>query len=1031
MKLLLRTAGALPYIFAIFLNAFVDLGHKIIVQNTIFKIYDGSEQVVLTAIVNSLILLPFILLMAPAGLVSDRYPKNQVMRLAAWAAVVVCFCICACYYLGWFWPAFGLTFLLAVQSAFYSPAKLGYLKALFGKEHLAQANGIAQAVAIIAVLAGTLVFSILFEARYQDSLQTEADILKAIAPLGWLLIINSLLELWMMYCLPKLEQTDHSLTFSWSEFLSGRSTRQGLKPLRQRRVIGLAVLGLAMFWSIGQVMLAAFPAFAKANLNVTNTMVIQGILAASGLGIALGSALASMASKRHIETGLLPIGALGIAVGLSILSSLNTPLAHGWNFFFIGVAGGLFIVPLNALIQFHADEHELGKILAANNWLQNMAMLSFLVLTAGFALAGLKAAYLLQIIAVFAFIVGAYTVYKLPQSLVRFALMFLMSRHYKVHVEGMKNIPEKGGVLLLGNHISWIDWAIIQLACPRPLHFVMINSIYQRWYLRWFFKAMGCIPLEQGENAQKALDQVALLLDQGEAVCLFPEGVISRTGHLAQFREGYLRAARQLKQPCLIVPFYLHGLWGSHLSRAQQKHKNNQQALFSRQLLVAFGEPLDAHIEPQILKQKVADLSTTAWAAYSRHQVGFARQLVKNLWQNAQKPLWCESIGKDKKIYQGREILKDILPLSRSLQELKESDVYCILDGSYQQLKILFALLLAGKNVCVLERHEKLNSIVNNALLIHPEGLDLKESALHKKLRKSSYNTFLLAYPAAKASATLLKLPFNTSKFLPASLLLWLYRLQATGNLRFLTAEQERADFNLPGIALHSLQLAALLNPEADESLLLPLNMQKNLLAKPRLQFFIGQTLALLQGMPIQTYQSLECDSLALAKHCAKRQPSYLALDAEHIEQFITQEKIYPAYLSGLQCVIAMDVVSIETLEKFRAKFACTLLQGFAVPQVGAVLSANIPDALDVRHAQVQIGEKPGSLGMALPGSSVKVLDAQGQELAAGELGNLYYRAAQQLNHEPELVWHKAPYKAYLDEDSFLYIPELLKVKST
>ena len=155
--------GFMPYMIILFLNAFVDLGHKIIIQNTVFKTYDGQEQVVLTAVVNALILLPFILLFSPAGFLSDKYPKPRVIRFSALAAVGATLLITLFYYLGWFWGAFAMTLALAIQSAIYSPAKYGYIKELVGVENLASANGAVQATTIIGILLGTFVFSGLFE----------------------------------------------------------------------------------------------------------------------------------------------------------------------------------------------------------------------------------------------------------------------------------------------------------------------------------------------------------------------------------------------------------------------------------------------------------------------------------------------------------------------------------------------------------------------------------------------------------------------------------------------------------------------------------------------------------------------------------------------------------------------------------------------------------------------------------------------------------------------------------------------------
>lgn len=145
MKKIFEIAGLLNYITVVFLNAFTDLGHKIIIQNTVFKVYDGTTQIILSAVVNALMLLPFILAFSPAGYLSDRFAKNTVMKYAALFAVFITLAITFSYYQGWFFTAFALTFLLALQSALYSPAKYGYIKELVDIKHISDANGLLQA----------------------------------------------------------------------------------------------------------------------------------------------------------------------------------------------------------------------------------------------------------------------------------------------------------------------------------------------------------------------------------------------------------------------------------------------------------------------------------------------------------------------------------------------------------------------------------------------------------------------------------------------------------------------------------------------------------------------------------------------------------------------------------------------------------------------------------------------------------------------------------------------------------------------
>ncbi|WP_019530005.1 MFS transporter [Dasania marina] len=407
MYKLIKTPGAIFYLGALFLNAFIDLGHKIIIQNTLFKAYDGQEQVIYTAIVNALILLPFILLVSPVGFVADKYPKHQVMRFSAWLAVLVTLLITACYYLGWFWQAFVLTFVLAIQSAFYSPAKYGYIKFLFGVDRLVQGNGLVQAVTIVAILAGTVVYSLFFEMLYPNGVIDPAVILQHIVVIGWLLVVNALFGLAMMYKLPALEQGDPEKTFPVKAYLQGQMIKQLGCLVCKKSVIIWSIIGLALFWSVGQVMLAAFPAYAKAQYGVSNTLVIQAVLGCAGLGIVLGSWLAAKLSVDNIRTVLIPIGAMGVALCVSALTFVGSMSLSALLFVGVGAMGGLMIAPLNALIQFHSQEHELGHVLAMNNWLQNMAMASFLGLTVWFAVKGFSSELLLQLIAAIALLASA------------------------------------------------------------------------------------------------------------------------------------------------------------------------------------------------------------------------------------------------------------------------------------------------------------------------------------------------------------------------------------------------------------------------------------------------------------------------------------------------------------------------------------------------------------------------------------------------------------------------------------------------
>lgn len=376
-----KLPGFISFLLVAFINAVVDLGHKIIIQNTIFKIYDDAQQVALTAIVNGLILLPFILLFSPAGFLSDRFSKPKIMQFSALAAVAITSLITLSYYQGWFEFAFILTFILAAQSAVYSPAKYGYVRELAGEQGLSAANGYIQAITIIAILTGIFAFSILFEGQLAGQQYTnEADVIQLIAPIGWILVALSLVE-YVLACRLRQHGKLETIQFDWKAYRSGQLFRDNISRLKRDPVIWYAIFALSLFWGVSQSFLASFPAFAKLVLAENNTIVVQGLLACSGIGIMLGSLIAGAAKPGHIRTQLIGWGGAGMLLMLFIIPQLHSTLTFALAILLFGVFGGLFIIPLNALIQRHAPLTALGKILAGNNLIQNIVMLSCLFFT--------------------------------------------------------------------------------------------------------------------------------------------------------------------------------------------------------------------------------------------------------------------------------------------------------------------------------------------------------------------------------------------------------------------------------------------------------------------------------------------------------------------------------------------------------------------------------------------------------------------------------------------------------------------------
>ena len=1048
MSRLLQNHGAIAYLVAVFLNAFVDLGHKITIQNTIFKVYDGQTQVILTALVNGLILLPFILMLSPAGFVGDRYPKDRVLRASAWAALFLTLGITACYYLGWFWPAFGMTFLLAVQSAFYSPAKYGYIKPLFGKQKLGAANALVQAVTIVAILAGTVVYSVFFETLFPQGASDSATILKSVAPLGWVLVINAALELAAMYRLRTLEPGDPSKRFSTADYLRGRLVGQNLAVISKREVIKLSIIGLAVFWSVGQVLLAAFPAYAKAEFGVTNTILIQGILACTGVGIVLGSWLAGRISRHHIETGLIPLGALGVAFSLGYVPVMESMLSQALLFVGVGFAGGLFIVPLNALIQFHAGEHEMGRVLAVNNWVQNLSMAGFLGLTVLFALQGFDSKLLLQLIAVVAAVGCFYTVFKLPQSLVRILLTFVMSRRYRVDVQGLDNLPGRGGVLLLGNHISWVDWAIVQIASPRPVRFVMLKSIYDTWYLNWFFRLAGCVPIQQGAGSRDALAKVTEALNNGEVVCLFPEGTISRTGHLGEFRRGYERACEQANDDVVIVPFYLRGLWGSQFSRSSERMKRTSGNAIKRDLVVAFGKPLPKDTGADLLKRRVFDLSISSWSTHVERLPTLPEAWIASAKQVGSKLAIGDTLQPGGKAdLSGYRALAGALTLSKRIRRLSpEQNIGLLMPTSAGGVLANMAALMAGKTLVNLNYSASVEALLSAIEQAEIKTLYTSERFIAKLAQRGQDLQPLLEQVEVvyleqlREQFSKPELLFNLAlvRLLPSALLQRLLcrrrDSQATAAILFSSGSEGAPK----GVMLSHRNIMANLKQAADV-----LNLQDDDAVMASLPLFHAFGLTVTQFLPLIEGVLMVChadptDALGIAKAVARYRTTVMCGTSTFLRLFVRNSKVHPLMLDSLRIVVAgAERLNSDVRDGFKTKFGKPIYEGYGCTETTPVASVNLPDALDTRYWQVQQGGKPGTVGMPLPGTSFKVVDPDSlEELPTGEAGMILIGGVQVMqgylnkpDKNAEVLktldgerWYVTGDKGSIDEQGFLTI---------
>jgi len=1042
MKNALKVTGLLTFLLVAFLNAFVDLGHKIIIQNTIFKNYDGPELIVLSSIVNALILLPFILLFTPTGYISDKYPKNKIMRVSAWVALGITLLITYSYYQGWFWVAFGMTFLLALQSAFYSPAKYGYVKELVGDRRLTQANGLLQAATTIGILLGTFFFSVFFEKIIAGFEITDKDsLIKLIAPLGWALVAFTILELILAYRLPQVTPKKKKMSFKWDDYLRGKTQIKNLRLVKRHPYIWLSIMGLAVFWAISQVLLASYPAYAKEFLGITNTAVVQGLMAFAGIGVMIGSIVAGRVSRNHIETGLVPVGAIGVTISILLIRVFDSSILQALNFLFLGIMGGFFVVPLNALMQYHAKNSQLGRVLASNNLIQFSIMLIFLVITSALSYYKIGSGSILWML----FLVGLagtiYTILKIPESLLRFIIARLFAARYRMKVLGFENLPHSGGILLLGNHISWVDWALVQIASPRPLNFVIESGYYERWYLKGLLNLFGAIPISGGGSAA-SLETIKGLLKEGKAVCLFPEGTISRTGQLSEFKRGYQKAIEGTNAK--IVPFYLHGLWGSRFSRSSGFLKEARQSGFKRDIIVAFGKTLPGDTNPDQLKRRIFDLSFTSWQDYAK-----TLDTIPVLWLKTAKRMSFQMAATDilGEPVSHHKFITGVFAFSGLIaKKSPEQNIGILVPASVGGAITNMAVLTLGKTVVNLNftsSKEAIQGAVKKAEIktvytskkflrkLKDKGINIKEILPQTKL--IYLEDFKKELPKPKMLITLLAV-----MLLPARLLQLIYikraSLEDTAAILFSSGSEGTPK----GVELSHLNLAANSRQVADM-----LNTRENDILMSTLPTFHAFGLLATTFMPLSEGIPIVChpdptDVLTVAKGVARNHATILFGTSTFLRLYTMNRKVHPLMLKSLRMVIAgAERLNPDTRNAFTLKFNKNILEGYGTTETSPVASVNIPDELDTNYWKPQLGNKLGTVGMPVPGTSFRIVEPNTlEELPTGEDGLILIGGPQVmkgylLDHDKteEVIeemhgqrWYRSGDKGHLDDDGFLVI---------
>jgi 1-acyl-sn-glycerol-3-phosphate acyltransferase len=575
-------------------------------------------------VIGALFILPFVLLSATSGQLSDKYNKTRLMRFTKDLEIAIMLIAAWGFIMGQVAVLLGCIFLMGLQSTIFGPVKYAYLPEVLKERELTGGNGMIEMGTFVAILLGNVVGGLVV-AMPEVGHQNVAIACVAVAIVGRLTAAR----------IPMVPAADPTLRINWNPFTE---TWRNLQLAHGNIVVYRSLLGISWMWFFGAVFLSQFPSFAKEVLH-GNEQVASFLLVVFSIGIGTGSLLCELLSRRHVEIGLVPLGAIGMSVfaidlyfasrglpeaELMGLSAFLAQPAH-WrimaDLLLLSLFAGLYSVPMYALIQLRSPATHRARIIAANNILNAIFMVVSSVL-AGLLLAlGATIPQIFLAVGLANAVVGAYIFLLVPEYLLRFVAWVMTHFVYRFKVRGEENIPTTGPAILACNHVSFVDAVLLMAASPRPIRFIMDHRIFKIPVLGWLFKLAKAIPIapraEDPEAYEAAFKAAAQVLKEGDLLAIFPEGGITKDGTLQEFKGGLMKILEQ--QPVPVIPMALTNLWGSYFSRIEQVQgkptamsKPLRRGLFNR-----VGLNVGAAIKPEdvqlgALRERVAALLGTS-----------------------------------------------------------------------------------------------------------------------------------------------------------------------------------------------------------------------------------------------------------------------------------------------------------------------------------------------------------------------------------------------------------------------------------
>ena len=971
--------------------------------------------------IGALFSLPFILFSMAGGFLADRFSKRSVML----GVKIFEMLIMSLVFAG-LWTLnknllLASVFLMGTHSAFFGPSKYGSLPELLPEKRLSWGNGILELGTFMAIILGTVAAAVLSQ-QLRGEQWISGLILIALAVFGFVSCLQ----------ITKIPAANPQKKFNPN--FPAEVCRQ-LRAMRGDRPLWLAVIGNTYFNFIGALLLLNLFFYGADVLHVSETKI--GLLnVALALGIGLGSVAAGYLSGGKIEYGLVPLGAFGLSIFSAMLALPGLSVTEAVTLLaLLGFFGGFFIVPVAALLQHKPARENKGQVQATANLLSFVGV--FLASGAHWLLAQqfqLSPRHIFLVGGVMTLAGAIYVLILLPDALLRFVLWCVTNSLYRIRIDGRDNIPAKGGALFVCNHVSWVDAMLLLASTDRSVRFLMFKDIYDQKWVNWGARLLGVIPVSSEQRPReliKSLQSASDAIRNGEVVCIFAEGEITRIGQLLTFHRGLERIMKGLDAP--IIPVALDGLLGSPSSFKNGKFVWRLPPRIPYPVTVSFGAPLPANAPAFTVREAVQELLANTWQRHREGMENLPRQFIRTARRHPRR--FAMSDATSGKINFGAVLAKSIF-LARRLKKIWSGQemIGLLLPPSVPGALVNYAAFLCGKVPVNLNYTLSAETLAACAKQCEIKTV-LTSRAFLEKVKLTVPGEVIYLEDLAKNPGLLEKLAaFFMAKFLPVNLLERVLSSNRKSLDDLATVIFSSGSTGEPkGVMLSHYNLIS--NIQQMERILNFTHHDRILGILPFFHSF-GFTVTLCLPAVLGTgvvFHPNPLDAKGVGAIVRGNAVTILLATPTFLQLYL--RAIAPGDFGGLELVITgAEKLPERIIAAFEDHFGIRPLEGYGTTECGPAVAVNIGSFRAPGFHQ--IGGKRGKIGRPLPGMSARIADAEnpwgGKFLPPGEAGMLLVRGPNIMRGylgQPEKTaevlrdgWYCTGDMAMFDEDGFLEI---------